>query len=383
MNAPLDGITILDLTRLLPGALCTMFLADLGADVLKIEDAAGGDYARWMPPLLHGQGTFFLASNRNKRSLIVNLKDADGQAILHRLVERADVVIEGFRPGVTARLGADAATLQAINPRLVYCSLSGWGQTGDYAQLSGHDLNYVALSGLLGSMDNPQPLGGQIADVGGAYAGALAIVSALLGRERSGRGAVLDIALFEAAMPFAMYQWVESVTGGTTGGTGTLTGGMAFYQVYQSADDQPMALAPMEARFFENFCRAVGHPEWIPQHLQPDQQAALKQQITALFRTRSAQAWHELLADADCCFTLVTPPEALHHDPQVQARQMAAVATDGVPWMRTPILTDALPTRTPAPAYGEHTLAVLRAAGYEEAAIQHLLERGVVRTSAS
>jgi crotonobetainyl-CoA:carnitine CoA-transferase CaiB-like acyl-CoA transferase len=380
MPLPLHNIRILDLTRLLPGAICTMFLADLGADVVKVEDPVAGDYARWTPPYINGQGAFFLASNRNKRSIILNLKDKAGQAILHKLVERADVVIEGFRPGVTSRLGVDAATLQAINPRLVYCSLSGWGQTGGYAEMSGHDLNYVALSGLLGSMASPQPLGGQIADVGGAYAGALAIVSALLGRERTGKGDIIDIALFEAAMPFAMYQWVESAVGFSTGGMGSLTGGSAFYQVYISSDGQPMAFAPIEPKFWENFCNVVAHPEWIPIHTRPEQQAFLKEQLTALFATQTAQAWHDQLYHADCCFTLITPPEKLLNDPQVQARGMAGMGENGVPWMRTPIqLSSGTVTHTPAPAYGEHTRAVLQEAGYSEAEVMAISENAVIR----
>ncbi len=377
MKHALDGVRVLDLTRLLPGAVCTLFLADLGADVIKVEDPVAGDYARWTPPLIDGQGAFFLASNRGKRSIILNLKATAGQQALHRLARQADVLIEGFRPGVTARLGVDYATLRQINPRLIYCSLSGWGQTGDYAEMSGHDLNYVALSGLLGSMATPQPLGGQIADVGGAYAGALAITSALFARERTGQGAQIDIALFEASMPFAMYQWVESAVGYSRGGAGSLTGGQAFYRVYKSADDQPLALAPIEPKFWENFCRAVGREDWLPHHLNPEKQAWLAEEIGALFRTRTAQEWHDLLYHADCCFTRITPPEALLDDPQVRARGMAGLDERGIPWMRTPVRFGAGhdgPPR-PAPGYGEHTAQVLGEAGFTPQEIAALSAR--------
>ena len=144
---PLHNTRILDLTRLLPGAVCTMLLHDLGAEITKIEDPGVGDYARLMPPLIDGMGAFFRSSNRGKKSIILDLKSDAGQAVLHRLVARADVLIEGFRPGVTTRLSADYQTLKRVNPRLVYCSLSGWGQTGPYAQFSGHDLNYIARTG--------------------------------------------------------------------------------------------------------------------------------------------------------------------------------------------------------------------------------------------
>ena len=180
---PLHATRILDLTRLLPGAVCTMLLRDLGAEIIKIEDPKGGDYARWMPPQIDGLGVFFRSSNRGKKSVVIDLKNEAGPAVLHKLVERSDAVIEGFRPGVTARLGADYETLRAINPRLVYCSLSGWGQGGPYAQISGHDLNYIARNGLLGAEQKPRTPGAQAADVGGAYVAVMGMLAALLKRQ--------------------------------------------------------------------------------------------------------------------------------------------------------------------------------------------------------
>jgi crotonobetainyl-CoA:carnitine CoA-transferase CaiB-like acyl-CoA transferase len=375
----LHGIRVLDLTRLLPGAIATLFLADLGATVIKIEDPHGGDYARWMPPLQDGIGAFFRTSNRNKRSLILNLKEPQGQAVLHELVKSADVVIEGFRPQVTTRLRCDYATLSAINPRLVYCSLSGWGQTGPYDDLSGHDLNYVALNGLQGSMRTPQPLGGQVADVGGAYVGMMGILAALFQREKTGKGDYIDTALFESGMPFAMYQWVEALTVGTTGGTGSLTGGMAFYDVYLSADGHSMALAPIEPKFWQNFCQAVQRPDWLPLHTDLSEQSRLKAEIRALFATKTAAEWDALLSQADCCFTLITPPAHLAQDPQVQARGMAGIGTDGVAWMRSPLrLTSDQFSIGRAPLYGEHSRAVLAEFGYAETAIDTLFAAGIV-----
>jgi len=185
---PLDGLKILDLTRLLPGAVCTMLLADMGATVIKIEDPHGGDYARWMPPHIDGSSVFFRMNNRAKRSLVLDLKTAEGVAVLKRLARDADVLIESFRPGVMARLGVDYETLKADNPRLIYCALSGWGSDGPWASVSGHDLNYATAAGLVGAMQTPQPLGGQVADIGGALAAVAAINAALLRRERGGGG---------------------------------------------------------------------------------------------------------------------------------------------------------------------------------------------------
>lgn len=380
MAKPLAGVRVLDLTRLLPGGICTLLLADMGADIIKIEDPRGGDYARWMPPLLHGQGAFFRASNRNKRSMILNLKSEDGQNVLHRLVESADVLIEGFRPGVTARLGCDPETLHAINPRLIYASLSGWGQTGPYTYLSGHDLNYVSLNGLQGAMGTPQPLGGQIADVGGAYAAVMGITAALFKRERTGEGDTIDIALSEAGMPFAMYAFVESAVTGVPGGSGSLTGGAAFYDVYRSRDDRPMALAAIEPAFWKNFCEAVNRPDWLPLHTDPSEQERLRREIQALFATEDAATWHERLADADCCFTLITPPAQITDDPQIQARGMAGIDADtGLPWMRSPVhFQDDDLTRGTAPGYGQHTRAILNEAGYDDDTIQTLFDKGIV-----
>jgi alpha-methylacyl-CoA racemase len=377
----LDGIQILDLTRLLPGAVTTMMLADMGADVIKIEDPTHGDYARWTPPLVDGLGAFFRASNRNKRSMTLNLKHAQGQVILHRLVASADVVIEGFRPGVTQRLRADYATLTALNPRLVYCSLSGWGQTGPYRDLSGHDVNYLALNGVLGSMGDPQLLGGQVADVGGAYVGVMGILAALFKRERTNTGDWIDVSLSDAAMPFAMYQFVESVVAGMGGGAGSLTGRMAYYNIYHSQDGRALALAAIEPKFWANFCNAVEHPEWIAIQNDMQQQAALKAHLRDLFATRSADAWHDLLSEADCCFTLVTPPQAITDDPHVQAREMARITAEGLPIMRSPVrlhADDAI-TIQPAPAYGEHTREILQDLGYSTDEITTFAAAGIVR----
>ena len=380
MTSPLEGIRILDLTRLLPGAICTMLLADMGADVIKVEDPVLGDYARWTPPMIDGLGAFFRASNRNKRSITLNLKLAEGQAVLHRLVQQAaDVLIEGFRPGVTKRLGCDPALLHAINPRLITCSLSGWGQDGPYAELSGHDLNYVALSGLQASMRHPQPLGGQIADVGGAYVGVMGILAALFQRTRSDQGEHIDVSLFESALPFSMYQWVESLVAGLPGGQGSLTGGLAFYNVYLSQDGQHMALAAIESKFWENFCHAVGHPEWIAVHSLPNEQDRLRAELSALFHTRSAEDWQALLGPADCCFSLLTPPDQLTADPHIQARGTAGVAPDGVPWLRSPLRFGQQNFRLgPAPAWGEHTREILLQADYSAEEIEALSAAGAI-----
>jgi len=377
---PLHNTRILDLTRLLPGAVCTMLLRDLGADIIKIEDPQTGDYARLMPPLIDDMGAFFQTSNRGKKSIAVDLKTTKGQAVLHRLVSSADVLIEGFRPGVTARLGADYETLRAVNPRLVYCSLSGWGQTGPYASLSGHDLNYIARDGLLGADLTPATPGAQVADVSGAYVAVMGILAALLQRQSTSAGDYLDVALSEAAMPLALAAWVEAQTTPVNDGFISLRGESACYRVYRCADGEPVALGAVEAKFWANFCRAVERPDWIVQQYDRGRQPALIDEVAALFVSKPADDWSALLADADCCFSRVIAPDQLLKDAQVAARGMVGLDERGLPWMRSPIRLggDAI-SRLTAPAHGEHTVEALRETGYSQAEIEQLLADKVIR----
>lgn len=376
---PLAATRILDLTRLLPGAVCTMLLRDLGAEIIKIEDPRIGDYARWMPPLMDGLGVFFRSSNRGKRSIVIDLKAQAGQAVLHKLVEKSDVLIEGFRPGVMARLGADYETLRAINPRLVYCSLSGWGQDGPCAQISGHDLNYIARNGVLGAEQNPQTPGSQTADVGGAYVAVAGILAALLKRHTTGCGDYVDVALSEAAMPLAMAAWVEANASPDDKSFISLRGESACYNVYHSADNQPLALAAIEPKFWANFCLAIEQPEWIELRAVRRQQPALIASVAALFKTKTAAEWTALLEDANCCFTPVILPGELLDDPQIQARGMVGVSEDGIPWMRSPIrLSGDTFGLSEAPEYGEHTRAALSEIGCEDSEIERLIQAGII-----
>jgi len=263
--------------------------------------------------------------------------------------------------------------------KIVYCSLSGWGQNGPYQPISGHDLNYIALYGLLGSMQDPQVLGGQVADVGGAYVGVMGICAALFQRERTGLGDKVDVSLAESALPFAFEQMVESTVEKRPGGQGILTGGVAYYQVYFSSDHKPMALGAIEPKFWASFCNAVKHPEWIPMQQDLDQQERLKNDLNALFAERTAQEWHDLLAPVDCCFTLVTPPEEVLNDPQIQARKMLGIGEDGIPWMRSPVhFTDDHFTAGAVPDYGEHTNAILRDVGYTDDQLTKFSDTGAI-----
>jgi crotonobetainyl-CoA:carnitine CoA-transferase CaiB-like acyl-CoA transferase len=381
MTHPLAKIRVLDLTRLIPGAIATLMLADLGADVIKLEDPNGGDYARWLGPAVDGSSVFFRANNRAKRSVILNLKESEGVAVLKKLVEKADVLVEGFRPGVMARLGCDYESLRLINGGLVYCALSGWGADGPYAQHANHDLNYVARAGLTGAMATPQVMGGQFADVGGAYIAVAGILAALFRRERTGEGAFVDAALAESALPFMLYNWTEALSMGARPGHGYLSGGMACYHVYTAHDGEPVALAALEEKFWANFCAAIERPDLVEGYLDPDRQSYLIREVSGIFSTRPAAEWESLLADKDCCFSPVAVPNAIQRDPHFQMRGMLGVHADGTPWMRSPVrVSGSVPSiENRVPGYGAHTAEVLREAGYAGEEITALASKGIIR----
>lgn len=381
MNQPLAGIRVLDLTRLLPSGVATQMLADMGADVIKIEDPNGGDYARWMGPAIDDSSVFFRMNNRSKRSLILNLKADEGASVLKRLVKHADVLVESFRPGVMAKFGCDYDALRAENPKLIYCAISGWGATGPYAPFANHDINYVAVAGVIGGMENPQVLGGQVADLGGAYIAVAGITAALFRRERTGEGAFVDVGLSEAALPFSLYNWTEAETLGLPAGGGVLSGGLACYRVYLTKDKRAVALGALEDKFWQNFCVAVHRPDLIEYHQQMDMQGYLRLELEELFAQKTAEEWDVELRYADCCFTVVNTPAEIGRDPHYQARGMLGKFDDGTTWMRSPIrISNSEPTIVNlVPKYGEHTQVILAQMGFDEAEIQRLIADKVVR----
>jgi alpha-methylacyl-CoA racemase len=388
---PLEGVRVLDLSRLLPGPLASLVLGDLGARVDKIEDTSGGDYLRVMPPHL-GQGadatsSAFLALNRNKRSAVIDLKKPEAKEMFLRLVRSYDVLLEQFRPGVLDRLGLSHATLLEANPRLVICALTGYGQTGPLALRAGHDLNYLARGGVLGQQgpaDGPPTVPGfQLADVSGGLYAVIGIMGALMERARSNKGQVVDVAMIETAMPFAMAGFGLLFGGhNVAGGKEALTGGIAPYQTYATKDGGAMSLASLEPKFWMQFCAGVGRQIDMSDLMPGPHQTELKAALAKIFAEKTRAEWIDFAKERDCCLEPVLTPEEAKNDPHLIARKMFFNLTTetwgSIPQMRTP-LTSPDRSHQPPPKSGEHTDAILRDGGISDDEIAKLRAAGAIR----
>ncbi len=387
MPLPLVGIRVLDLTRLLPGPYCTMFLADMGAEVIKVETPRIGDYARFLPPEL-GLGGMFEAVNRGKKSVGLNYRNRRGRELFLALVETADVVVESFRPGAMARWRIDYPTLKELKSELVYCSLSGYGQSGPYRDRAGHDLNYLAIAGALdlnGLPGGPPiPPGVAVADLAGGMLAAISILGALVGRARhkDGQGAYLDVALIDAVV-----SWLAPLAGSlyfTAGqvprrGELALSGGLPCFNVYQTADGSYLTLAALEPHFWGAFCETAGRPDLLSQQFDP----AIQPEIAAIFQQRPRQEWLSLFEGVDACLEPVNSfPEVLA-DPQVRHRGLVleTESQDGAQptGINSPSPYQRGSGAQPLPELGEHTRAILSAIGIDEAEIEELAEKGVLK----
>jgi alpha-methylacyl-CoA racemase len=363
---PLKGIRVVDLSRLLPGAFATLMLAELGADVIKVEDPRGGDPMRQLPPILNGRGIYDYLLNRGKRSVALDLKDPECVRQLHSLVDTADVVVESFRPGTARRLGVSGEQLRARNPRLIHCAITGYGQSGPYAERPGHDLNYVSISGML-SADRPHlEKSGElprmfIADVGGgAMTSVIGILAALFGRERHGEGDSIDISMHDAALYWVMLPGARDLieSGEQAAGELPTFGKHASYNVYKTRDGRAIALGALEEKFWVAFCEAIGRPELIARHSTGEtDQAALLEEVRAVFAERTRDEWMALLTRHDVCATPVNTPREAFADPHVLAR--GTVRDHGSHRsIRAPFLRE-LPNLGPPPEVGQHTEEVL------------------------
>ncbi len=379
---PLAGIRILDLTRLLPGPVATLHLADLGADVIKIEDPQVGDYARTLGTGEGEDSAYFRMINRNKQGLRLDLKKPEGIEIFLRLARQADVIVESFRPGVIDKLGVGYATVAAVNPKIAYCSISGYGQDGPYKDLAGHDINYLGYAGVLDQIGseggNPAIPNFQIADLlGGALTAAMGILAAVLEAQRTGQGRYIDVSMTDSVLAHTYFTMLRLNDAGHSAprGTDLLSGGLPCYATYRCSDGKHMAVGALEGKFWKTCCVVLGHPEW--QKRQWD--ASLRREIAELFATQSRDQWASLFAAVDCCVTPILSPEEALANEQVNAREMV-LKVDGLTQFAPPLkMSDyKFSIRQPAPKVGEHNEAILSAAGYSVEQIAALQASGAL-----
>jgi len=379
---------MLDLSRLLPGPYCSLLLADLGMEVLKVEDLELGDYMRKMGPVRKQDSAYFLAVNRNKKSMALNLKVIEGKEIFYKLINSYDVVLESFRPGVMDRLGIGYEELKKRNPCLILCSLSGYGQDGPYRERSGHDVNYIGLGGILeliGTKDKAPVIPGvQIADLAaGGMMSAISILAAVVHRQKSGEGQYLDVSMLDGVISWlsihaGKYFMDEELP---ERGEMILGGRYACYHVYETKDGRYMSLGALEPKFWENFCETVGRRELIfKQYLEGEERLRLIEEIQKLFKTKTQKEWVELFKNADACCEPILNLEEVFHHPHVLHRQMVKELEHPVEGktrqVGNPIKSSqfSFEIQTPPPSWGEHTMEVLKEIGYSEKDIQHFKE---------
>ncbi|MEA2472422.1 MAG: alpha-methylacyl-CoA racemase [Thermoleophilaceae bacterium] len=395
MSLPLEGVRVLDLSRLLPGGFCSLLLADFGADVLKVEDTGMGDYVRWAPPYYEGaddsaKSALYLALNRGKRSVRINLKEDAGREVLLRLAREHDVLLESFRPGVLDRLGVGYERLREENPGLVYCAISGYGQDGPLRDRSGHDMNYLGLIGLLGLTGErggpPVQSAGQIADIGGgAMMAAFGILAALRERDRSGEGQLVDVSMSDGAL-----SWLGMVAGqylcdGVVPRRGDLplAGAIACYRPYECADGW-VTLGALEPKFWQAWCRGVGREDLFERQFdRPGSEGHAE--VERIFRERTREQWREFASQHDCCLEPVLELDEALDSELVRAREMVVELEQ--PGSERPVRQLGVPVKMsrtpggpqgPGPALGADTDEVLDGLGYSAEEVGALKESGAV-----
>jgi crotonobetainyl-CoA:carnitine CoA-transferase CaiB-like acyl-CoA transferase len=399
---PVEGIKIIDLTRLAPGPYCTMILGDLGADVLKVEEPglpsgrratqAGSANLSLPGGLLSSESPYF-ALNRNKRSIAINLKTGEGREIFYKLAKESDVLVEEMRPGVSQRLGIDYDTLKGFNPRLIYCSITGYGQNGPYRDLAGHDINYISIGGALGLIGPKEGPPAIPLNVLGDYAGggmhaAIGVLAALLIRGKTGRGQYVDIAMTDGVV--SLFAWLYSDYFGRgvipPRGAHFTSGGVPYYGVYETKDGKYITIGSIEPWFYANLCRALGREDLISQQTAPEQkQEEIHRVFKEIFLTKTREEWFALLTRTDVCVGKVLNLDESENDPHLRARQMfveldhpreGKVKQVGI----TPKFSDTPGSiRRFPPSRGEHTDEALKELGYDQAIIDSMRQRGCIQ----
>jgi crotonobetainyl-CoA:carnitine CoA-transferase CaiB-like acyl-CoA transferase len=379
---PLASIRVLDLTRLLPGPVATLHLADLGAEVIKIEDPQVGDYARTLGTGQGADSAYFRMINRNKQGLRLDLKKPEGVDVFKRLASAADVIVESFRPGVMDKLGVGYAVIAALNPKIAYCSISGYGQDGPYKDLAGHDINYLGYAGVLDQIGcaggSPAIPNFQIADLlGGALTAAFGILAAVVEAQRTDKGRYVDVSMTDSVLAHTFFTMLRLNDSGHSlpRGSDLLSGGLPCYGAYRCADGRHMAVGALEGKFWKVCCDVLDRPEWVRRQWD----ASLRAEVAAVFASRPRDDWAKLFAAVDCCVTpILTPEEALGNE-QIVARGMV-LREDGLTQFAPPLKMSEFEfsIRQPAPAAGQHNAAVLAAAGYTPDEIEEIAASGAL-----
>jgi len=391
MSGPLEGLRVLDLTRLQPGNYATMVMGDLGADVVKVEEPGRGDYVRWTPPMLAEYSAAHAVLNRNKRSVSLNLKSPKGVELLLKLAADADVLIESFRPGVLDRLGAGYNTLKGINPGLIYAAITGYGQDGPLRDSVGHDINYIAVSGTLastGQADGPPVLPSvQIADLSGAMMAVIGVLAALWRRNNGGEGEFIDVSMLDVSLSWLALHLAPWLAGGPSleRGRGYLNGGYPFYRVYECGDGKFISVGALEPQFWKALCEATGMEEFIPEQMAaPDRLAEIHAAFEKTFASKSRDEWMQALAGVEACVAPVNDFDEMRNDPQVNARGMidsqeipgyGAFAQLGIP---VALANNPGTLRRAAPGLGEHNEEIYGEVGLSGAEINALASEGVL-----
>jgi alpha-methylacyl-CoA racemase len=398
MSRPLEDVKILDLTRLLPGGFCTLLLADLGADVVKVEDTGQGDYVRWAPPYygsdeqtpLGTRSAIYLSLNRNKRSIRLDLKQEGGRQALVKLAESADVLVESFRPGVLERLGVGFEVLRQTNPALVYCPITGYGQDGPNRDRAGHDMNYLGLNGVLGLTGEaggpPIQSGAQIADLGGGgLMAAVGILAALQEARRSGEGQMVDISMTDGSLAWLVMEAGRYFGSGEVPRRGDimLSGGIVCYRPYEAADGW-VTCGALEPKFWGRFCQAVDRPDLIEKQFEKPGSDAHRE-IAEVFKTRTRAEWKAFNDEHDAMIEPVLDLDEALESELVREREMVVSYEQPemgeVKQLGFPIKLSRTPAsiERPAPALGEHTTQLLSDAGYSAEEIRALEESGAAK----
>lgn len=389
---PLEGIRILDCTRLLPYQYCTMILGDLGAEILKIEEPKQGDYGRWGDTSRSTESIAFVMANRNKRSMKLNLKHERGKEIFKRLLTTYDVLLESFRPGVMERLGLGYEETRKLKRDIIYCSATGYGQSGPYRDHAGHDINYLSISGILGCTGEhtgrPVIPGIPFGDMaGGGVFTALIIIAAILGRERTGKGQYLDVAQTDLLTSLNLLNLAETLAQekGQKARPYNLRGATLCYNTFKTLDGKFVALGALEEKFWENFCKAVGKEVWIPNRLMPYEEGAkATEELKELFASKTQQEWVAFFEDVDTCLTPVLTPADTMKDKHLRERETVTSMEDpkrgdtvqiGFPAKSSEDLDF---KRSPAPSFGQHTQEILDSLGYTSSEIEQLETDGVI-----